>query len=133
MKLLRPATQEEVASITAKSDIDQSSEVLALDTPNGPILMVHRVAHELDPMILPKGFTVRHFHNALRDASNFLLGRGVTHFYFNLHADAEEYISAMTTDDTRPVSTQPEIRFRKQIFSDPQEAPQSHVNENNDN
>lgn len=131
MNLLRPATPEEVASVAAKSDLDPTCQVIALDTPKGPIVYVHRIAHEIDPVHMPEGFTPRHFHQAIRDISNFLLGQGVTHFYFNLHANDPDYIKAMTDERTHPVSTQPDIRFRKNIFSDPLKAPSNHADENN--
>jgi hypothetical protein len=122
MNLLRPATQEEVAKIAATSDLDETCQVIALDTPKGPILYVRRLAVEVDPVHMPEGFSPKHFHQAIRDISNFLLGQGVTHYYFNLHASDENYVAAMTDERTFPVSTEPDIRMRKNLI-DPIKAP----------
>jgi hypothetical protein len=116
MNLLRPATQEEVATVAANSDLDETCQVIALDTPKGPILAVRRVAIELDPVHMPEGFSPRHFHNFLRDAANYLLGQGATHYYFNLHAEDKDYLEAMTDETCFPVSTKPDIRFRKNLL-----------------
>ena len=121
MNALRPATPEEIAKIADSSDLDPTCQVVALDTPKGPIIYVHRVAHEIDPVHMPEGFTPKHFFLGLRDIGHFLLGQGVTHYYFNLHAsdESKEYRETMENWGATPVSTAPDIRYKKQIFMAP--------------
>jgi hypothetical protein len=118
MKPLRPATPEEIEKIAATSDIDPTCMVVALDTQLGPILYVVRKAVEVDPVYMPEGFSPKHFSMAIRDIGNFLLGHGVTHYYFNLHADdsSKEYRDAIEKWGATAVSTAPDIRYRKQLI-----------------
>lgn len=127
MELLRVATSEEISRIQATSDLDGTCQVVALDTPKGAILFVIRRPVEIDPVYMPEGFTPRHWSMAIRDISNYLLGQGVTHYYFNLHADDKPYRDAMENWGATAVSTEPDIRYKKVIFNPPQviEAPNS--------
>ena len=123
MKALRPATSEEIAKIEAGSNLDQNCKIVALDTPKGPILFVVREAvTEVDPVHMPEGYNAHHFGAAIRDISNFLLGRGVTHFFFNLHADdaSADYRTFIEKWGARRVSTAPDIRYRKNLYETPE-------------
>lgn len=121
MKQLRPATIEEIESIKEESNLTQTSQVVALDTPLGPILYVVRQAVELDPVHMPKGSNAHHFGAALRDISNWFLGGGVTTFFFNLHCeDADgEYGEFMEKWGCDRLSKKPIYRYRKDILSQP--------------
>lgn len=118
MELLRAATPEEVTKIASTSDLDATCVVMALDSPKGPTLFVIRRPVEVDPVYMPEGFTPRHFVAALRDVGNLLIGTGATHYYFNLHADEEskEYRDFMEHWGAVPVSTAPDIRYKKQLI-----------------
>lgn len=121
MNLLRAATQEECDRIATSSDLDQTCQIIALDTPKGPILSVVRRAVEVDPVHMPEGYTPKHFSAFIRDISTYLLGQGVTHYYFNLHAgeESKHYRDAIESWGAVQVSTAPDIRYKKVIFNPP--------------
>lgn len=116
--LLRAAKKEEIEKIAPQADLDPTCLVIALDSPKGTILAVLRVATEVDPAFFPEGCDTRQKLLFMRDIENFLIGRGVAQYYFNLHADeaSVDYRSAVEKWGAQPVSTAPDIRFKKQLF-----------------
>ena len=115
---LRAARPEEIEKIKASSDLGPGCAVAALDTPNGPILAVVRHAWEVDPMYFPEGCDDRHKAMFLRDISNYMFGLGAPSYYFNIHAsDAfKPFREAVVARGAEQVSTEPEIRFKKDLI-----------------
>jgi hypothetical protein len=120
LNTLRPATPEEIEKIKATSDLDQTCMVIALDSQKGTSLAVLRVPVEVDPVYFPEGVEPRFKLLFMRDIENFLFGKGVSSFYFNLPAsdDFKAYRDAISNPQTFgavAVSPQPDIRFKKQL------------------
>lgn len=109
---IRIATQEEVASIAEKSDI-QGCTVLALTTPEGTPLAVVRTVVEVDPMFFPEKLSDRMKAMFIRDVETVLAAQGVTKYYFNVHTSNEKMINYSTHYGAVQQSVQPEIRFAK--------------------
>ncbi len=84
---LRAAKPEEIESIKEKSDIGLNCEVVALDTPKGPIIGVVRIVSELDPVYFPEGIENRWKTTFLRDIETRMTGQGIPAYYFNIDAD----------------------------------------------
>src|SRR5579859_1330634 len=87
MKRLRMATPEEVEGLQAKSDLDASCSVLALDTADGTAFAVVRMPVEVDPVYFPEGFSDKLKAFFMRDLETYLSARGAFSYYFNIHAD----------------------------------------------
>lgn len=109
MKLdkIRQATPEEVAAISANSDLTPMSQVLAM----GDSLAVWRIANELDPI---------HFNSAsnsqkylfLWGLQNLLRGSGATEVYFNVAVANEQFRQVVEHLGAEPTSREPEIRYK---------------------
>lgn len=117
MNRLRPATPEEVEKIKNESDLGANTYVLALDTQHGTAVAVVRMAVEADPVHFPPDFPTKLKLLFMRDIETHLAAKGATEYYFNIHADEEPYITAMTkTFEAQQVSQVPEFRFRKNLI-----------------
>lgn len=112
MKRLRLATEQEIESIKAESDLDPTCLVVALDTQNGTALAVIRTACEVDPVYYPKDFSDRLKLIFIRDIETFLSAKGVGSYYFQLPADDVTYQETMKHYGAELVSKQPELRFK---------------------
>lgn len=112
MNRVRKATEEEIEKIKSFSDLSGCS-ILALDTPQGPILGVLRTAIEVDPVIYPEALPDRWKLIFQRDVETVLAAQGVPKYYFNLHASNEEWNKEVKKWGAIPQSTEPEIRYVK--------------------
>jgi len=84
---IRLATDEETEAIRSKADlIPGASRVLV----QGPIVAVHRVVNELDPVFF-NGASDRQKVLFLYGMQNLLLGGGVPAIYFNIPTEDESY------------------------------------------
>ena len=113
MKRIRLATPEEIESIKAEADIDIGCVVYALDTAKGTGLAVRRVCNEIDPMISPEGWEPRHRLLFSRDIETVLAAQGITHYYFNVDANEENWINSLKAWGAESQSKSPEIRMKK--------------------
>lgn len=112
---IRSATPEEVQKIAENSDLGPNTYVAALDTPEGTILGVVRLCHEVDPVHFPPTLSTRWKTIFMRDIANFLKGQGASSYYFNIHAseEAAPIRETMLHWGAEQVSTAPELRFKK--------------------
>jgi len=114
MDLIRAATPAEVESIKDKADIQPTSFVVALDSPQGTILAVVRRPVEVDPVLFPEGLNDRMKYIFVRDIANGLKWQGETSFYFNTAADGNEsWHKVIKSFGAEQVSPGPEIRWKK--------------------
>lgn len=113
MKRLREATQEEIDKIRGTSDLDAGSIVLALDTAQGVGLAVVRTAIEVDPVYFPDTWNTKLKTFFVRDIETFLSAKGVNAYYFNVSADAEEWIEHVKHWGAEQVSPGKELRFKQ--------------------
>ena len=117
MNLIRPATEAEIASIRDRADIQPTSLVVALDTPQGAILGVIRWPVELNPVIFPEGLPDRLKYVFVRDVANGLKFKGETSFYFQIPTeDNEAWLKVVKTFGAEQVSPVPEFRMKKVLF-----------------
>lgn len=121
MNALRAATAAEIESIKDQSDLDPTCVVVALDTPRGAVLGVIRRPVELDPVFYPPALEDRYKVIFARDIATGLMFQGVTHFYFNAPADDEKWRSVIEKWGAEAVSPNPEIRYKKVVYSVNQE------------
>lgn len=116
MQEVRPATPEEVKSIESYSDLDETCAVFALDTPQGTILAVRRLAVEIDPLLYPEGLDNRWKVIFARDIAHILMGGGVTKYYFNAPTDDEKWLNVIEKYGAERVSRAPEHRYKKVLI-----------------
>jgi hypothetical protein len=118
MKTLRAATPEEIEQIKGTADLDANCLVVALDTPKGVIKGVIRIATEVDPVYFPDGCEPRYRLLFMRDVENFLLGRGASNYFFNIHAtdETKSFRDSVAGWGAKQVSLAPEYRFRKNLI-----------------
>jgi hypothetical protein len=115
MKKIRLATEEEITSIQDRADLDTGCTVVALDTPNGPILGVMRQIVELDPVVFPPKVDDRTKYMFIRDAEILMMARGVPFYYFNIKTEDESWIKIAERAGAQKTSEGPEFRFKKII------------------
>lgn len=117
MKKLRYATPEEIESIRSEADYNHSAIVLAQDTPQGPILSVIKQLIVCDPVKYPEGCEDRYKLLSQNNVENFLMGKGVNEYYFNIHAsdEMEPWRKVAINYGAEQVSKAPEIQFKKQV------------------
>ena len=115
MKRLRIATAAELESIREKSDLGQGCIVLALDTAQGVGLAVVRTAVEVDPVYFPDSWNTKLKTFFVRDIETFLSAKGVDAYYFNVNAQAEEWIEHVKHWGAECVSPSPELRFKQTL------------------
>lgn len=113
MKKLRYATEEEIMSIAATSDLNPTARVLVTDTPHGPIFNVVKQVIELDPVHLPEGCEDRFKLLNANNMEAFLMGAGVGAYYFNIHDEDDKWKNVVKNYGAEEISTAPERRFKK--------------------
>lgn len=113
MKRLRLATPEEIESIKATSDLDVGCNVVALDTQQGVAKAVIRPCVEVDPMYFPEGMSNKLKMFFGRDIETHLEAKGITHYYFNIATDQEDWQKIVETWGAQRVSSEPEFRYKK--------------------
>jgi hypothetical protein len=115
MKKLRYATEEEIRSIAQKADYNPSAIVLAQDTPHGPILSVVKQVIEVDPVHYPEGCEDRFKLLSANNVEAFLMGKGVSAYYFNIWNEMEDWQIVVKNYGAEQISMAPEVRFKKVI------------------
>lgn len=114
MNRIRLATEDEIAAIKDCSDLDTGCQVVALDTQQGTVTAVMRIATEVNPVHFPENMSTKLKLLFMRDIETTLWSKGVTHYYLQIPASDEEYIEAMTkTFHCEQVSPAPELKFKK--------------------
>jgi hypothetical protein len=113
MNRIRLANVTEIESIKDKADLDQGCVVFALDTHQGTGLAVHRLCHEIDPMVVPDEWNTRLRAMFVRDLETVLAAQGTSHYYFNVLANDTEWQENVKTWGAEQVSVNPELRFKR--------------------
>jgi hypothetical protein len=113
MKRLRLATQEEIEAIKDSSDLDVGCSVLALDTQQGTAKAVIRSCIEVDPVYFPDEMNDKLKMFFGRDIETHLEAKGVTHYYFNVACDQEEWQKVVETWGAQRTSKVAEFRYKK--------------------
>lgn len=111
----RPATQEEVATLT-NGDIGPGCSVLALDNPEGkPDLVVLRQCLEVDPMYFADTTSNRRKALLMMLLENMLSFTGVQAYYFNIHEADVPWRDTAKQWGATEISTAPEFRYKKEL------------------
>lgn len=115
MKRLRLATEEEVNRVRQTADLDTGCIVIALDTAQGTGLAVLRTAVEVDPVYFAPEWNTKLRSFFIRDIETYLSAKDVKSYYFNVAADAEEWIEHVKHWGSEQVSKGPELRFKQTL------------------
>ena len=109
MKLekIRMATPAEVESISAKSNLNPMSRVLAM----GDSLAVWKIVHELDPVVLNGGNTAK-FYKFVWGIENIMRGSGVDAYHFQCPVGNKEYQKIIEEFGGERISTEPQFRYK---------------------
>ena len=113
MNRIRLATQDECEVIKNGADLDQTCTVFALDTAKGTGFAVRRLATEIDPLISPEGWDLRARVLFFRDLETAIWAQGIPAYYFNVHADEQDWINTVEKWGAQRTSTAPEFRYKK--------------------
>ena len=112
METIRLATPEEVASIIVGSDITPTSTVLTF---GGKDFAVMRNCFELDPVIFHEGCSNQRKLLFIMNIETSMRLQGIKEYYFNVHADNDQWRQVVETSGASPVSQVPEIRYKKAL------------------
>jgi hypothetical protein len=106
---IRLATEEEVKHMLQEGDsnLTPMSRVFAMDD----MLVVWRVAHELDPFHFADRNPVK-MERFIWGMENILKGAGVTEFFFNTNATDEKWSRWIRKFGGELLSKQPDYRWR---------------------
>ena len=110
MDIIRLASEEEVKTIAEGADLTNATTVVTF---GGKDFGVIRICYELDPMIFASDTTDKRKLLFLMNLETALRLQGVKEIYFNIHAKDEAYIKVIENWGGQPVSTEPDIRFKK--------------------
>lgn len=114
MKPIRLATPEEIKRIAPVADLHDGTTALAFGDGDDTDFAVIRNAMEIDPLMCAGNNPKRKalFVWALE---NMLRFQGLKQYYFNVAPDEQPWIETVEKWGAVQVSTQPEIRFRKDL------------------
>lgn len=116
---LRYATPEEIQSVKFSADLEAGCIVLAQDTPSGTILGVVRTVPEFDPVFYPEGVADKSKRRFIENVEAYLMGQGLTHYYFNVQAEDEpgddqaKWIECCENWGAQRTSLKKEYRFKR--------------------
>ena len=110
MDIVRIANEEEIKGIASGADLTNATTVVTF---GGKDFGVVRICYELDPMIFADDTTDKRKLLFLMNIETALRLQGVKEIYFNIHAKDEAYINVIKNWGGEPVSTEPDIRFKK--------------------
>lgn len=110
MDTIRLATPEEVQAIESYSDLTPMSTVITF---GGKDYAVLRTCNELDPVIFGEGCSNQRKMLFIMNLETAMRLRGMTEYYFNVHESDEQWRKVVETSGAKPVSIEPEIRYKK--------------------
>jgi hypothetical protein len=113
MEPIRLATAEEIKAIEATSDLSSALSVVALGEGDRTVCAVIRQALEVDPMVAGNAVNTQRKALFIWGIENALRLQGFKQYYFNVLDSDATYKQIVQSWGAVPVSTAPEIRFKK--------------------
>jgi hypothetical protein len=110
LEKIRLATEEEVKSIAAESDLTPMSRVMVMEE----MKAVWKVCNELDPVFY-NGASHAKMYKFIWGIENIMKGAGVTEYYFQVPVKDEAYLKIVEHFGGQRVSKEPEFRYKVTI------------------